>query len=112
MPFEKERRRHPRFAVDNLPVLVGDGQALRVRDLSRTGACFFSETQVRVMTHVRFLFELPGQDVKVAGEGVVVRCERISPAVGHYEVALFFQDLDRASEKVLEAYLGDLQARA
>ena len=110
MPFEKERRRHPRFAVDDLPVLVGDGEALRVRDLSRSGACFFSENPVRVMTHVRFAFELPGGQPAVEGEGVVVRCERISPAVGHYEVAIFFQDLPAESAARLEEYLSSLSA--
>ena len=110
LPYEKERRRHPRFAVDDLPVVVGDGDALRVRDLSRSGACFFSEKPIRVMTHVRFVFELPGESGQISGEGVVVRCERISPAVGHYEVALFFQDLERSCVQVLEGYLENLQA--
>ena len=110
MPPEKERRRHPRFPVQDLPVLVGDGAALRVRDLSRSGACFFSETPIRVMTHVQFTFELPGAAPprSVHGEGVVVRCERISPAVGHYEVALFFQDMPGEQAGLLEAYLSDL----
>lgn len=111
MPPEKERRRHPRFPVNDLPVLVGDGEALRVRDLSRSGACFFSETPIRVMTHVQFSFALPGVSPprSVQGEGVVVRCERISPAVGHYEVALFFQDMPREQVGTLETYLADLQ---
>ena len=110
LPYEKERRRHPRFAVEDLPVVVGDGDALRVRDLSRSGACFFAEKPIRVMTHVRFVFELPNGSGQISGEGVVVRCERISPAVGHYEVALFFQDVERASVGILESYLQGLQA--
>jgi hypothetical protein len=110
LPFEKERRRHPRFAVENLPVVVAGGDALRVRDLSRSGACFFSEKPIRVMTHVRFMFDLPGGTGQISGEGVVVRCERLSPAVGHYEVALFFQDLERSCVTVLEGYIDGLQA--
>lgn len=115
LPYEKERRRHPRYAVEDLPVLVGGEESeLRVRDLSCSGACFFSETPIRVMTHVRFRFALPGeaQGRSIGGEGVVVRCERISPAVGHYEVALFFQDLPADERKLLESYLDELDNTA
>lgn len=115
LPYEKERRRHPRYAVEDLPVLVGGTeQELRVRDLSRSGACFFAEAPIRVMTHVRFHFALPGdpEAQAISGEGVVVRCERISPAIGHYEVALFFQDIGADDRKRLEAYLGGLEGRA
>lgn len=115
LTFEQERRRHPRYSVQDLPVLVDDGSdSLRVRDLSRSGACFFSETPIRMMTHVRFSFALPGAggDQVIQGEGVVVRCERISPAVGHYEVALFFQDLADEHITVLENYLSELDNTA
>ena len=115
LTFDQERRRHPRYSVQDLPVLVDDGsESLRVRDLSRSGACFFSETPIRMMTHVRFSFVLAGAggDQVVQGEGVVVRCERISPAVGHYEVALFFQDLAEGHIAVLETYLAELDDSA
>ena len=85
-------------------------RAVEWRDLSLSGACFFSESPVRVMTHVRFAFELPGDRPPIEGEGVVVRCERISPAVGHYEVAIFFQDLPAEAAARLEEYLATLSA--
>lgn len=106
--FDRERRQHPRHQVTDLPIQL-DGQApLRVRDLSRSGACFFSETPLRMMTHLRFSFDLPqpgGGTARAEGEGVVVRCERLSPALGHYEIALFFQELDQDAERVIRDYL-------
>ncbi|MDP7063374.1 MAG: PilZ domain-containing protein [Planctomycetota bacterium] len=104
----RERRRHPRLNVQDLPIILDSENPLRVRDLSQSGACFFSETPLRMMTHVRFAFnfQLPdGKTVKAEGEGVVVRCERLSPALGHYEVALFFQDLYPGSPEAIRTYL-------
>jgi hypothetical protein len=104
----RERRRHRRLSVRDLPIVLDGDTPLRVRDLSQSGACFFSETPLRMMTHVRFAFnfQLPdGQTVKAEGEGVVVRCERLSPALGHYEVALFFQDLYPGSSDAIRTYL-------
>lgn len=110
-PHGRERRRHPRLRVQDLPLTLDGGKALRVRDLSRSGVCVFAESPVRMMTHVRFRFELPGA-ADVTGSGVVVRCERLSPALGHYEVAIFFQELDAGCEAVLRGYLETLAERA
>jgi len=62
------------------------------------------------MTRVQFEIELPnadGEGPKVSGEGAVVRCERLSPALGHYEIAVFFQHLDRGCADALQAFLRD-----
>lgn len=107
---QKERRRHRRHQVQDLPILLDGDTPLRVRDLSQSGACFFSETPIRMMTHVKFAFDFPTKDGKSAtatGEGVVVRCERLSPALGHYEVALFFQELFPGSADAIAEYLGN-----
>jgi len=104
----RERRRHSRLSVRDLPIILEGEIPLRVRDLSQSGACFFSETPLRMMTHVHFSFNFQtpdGQSLKAEGEGVVVRCERLSPALGHYEVALFFQDLYPGSADAIRAYL-------
>ncbi len=108
MTPQHERRRHPRKAIPDLPILLDGHTPLRVRDLSQSGACFFSETPLRMMTHVRFHFDFPmpdGTTQGAEGEGVVVRCERISPALGHYEVALFFQELYPGAERAIRSYL-------
>ena len=105
-PHGRERRRHPRLKVENLPLSLDGSGALRVRDLSRSGVCVFSEQPLRLMTHVRFQFRLPRQTgAEVAGTGVGVRCERISPALGHYEIAIFFQDFESGCESSLLGYL-------
>jgi hypothetical protein len=108
-PHGRERRRHPRLRIENLPLSLDGGGALRVRDLSRSGVCVFSDQPMRMMTHVRFHFRLPRKaDAEVAGTGVVVRCERLSPALGHYEIAIFFQDFESGSEPLLLGYLAEL----
>ena len=91
----QERRRHTRVQGEGLPLLLQEGsEPLRVRDLSESGLAFFSDQPVPMMTKVGFRLELPhdSQSLEAAGEGVVVRCERLSSALGHYEVAVFFQD--------------------
>jgi len=108
MSHDRERRRHPRTTIQDLPIVLDGVTPLSVRDLSQSGACFFSETPLRMMTHVRFSFDFPlptGETAKAEGEGVVVRCERLSPALGHYEVALFFQDLYPGSERAIRDFL-------
>jgi hypothetical protein len=92
--------------VRDLPLSLEGGQPLRVRDLSRAGVCVFAEEPLRMMTHVRFRFALDRQTGgEITGEGVVVRCERLSPALGHFEIAIYFQQLDPGAELQLERYL-------
>ena len=112
LPHGRERRRHPRTRLQDLPLTLESGRALRVRDLSRSGVCVFSDESMRTMTHVRFAFDLgPEAGGPVGGDGVVVRCERLSPALGHFEVAIFFQQLDPGASERLTHYLAQ-QARA
>ncbi len=106
-PMGRERRRFPRTRVESLPLQLDGGAPLRVRDLSRAGVCVFSEEPLRMMTHVGFRFETPDGET-IQGEGVVVRCERLSPALGHYEVAIYFQELAPGSEERLVAFLAGL----
>ncbi|MFQ5749187.1 MAG: PilZ domain-containing protein [Planctomycetota bacterium] len=117
----KERRRHPRVPGGDLPLLLrGDARTpLRIRDLSHAGVAFFSENPMDEMTRVRFAieFRVPGQASSLAsGEGIVVRCQRLSAALDHYEVALFFHELDPGSEALVDAWvqnhLSDSSARS
>ncbi|MCH2101979.1 MAG: PilZ domain-containing protein [Planctomycetes bacterium] len=107
--LKQERRAHPRFAVPDLPLkLAGSGSPLRVREISQSGVAFFADSPVAMMTRVKFEIELPteGDDSpQVSGEGAVVRCERLSPTLGHYEVAVFFQHLNGNSLRDLKDYL-------
>lgn len=108
-PLEKERRAHPRAKAPELPLtLIGTDQVLRVRDISQSGVAFYSESPVPLMTRVQFQIALPdadGEEKVVSGEGAVVRCERLSPALGHYEIAVFFQHLERGSLDFLKTYM-------
>lgn len=105
----KERRLHPRVQGDGLPLILREGtDSLRVRDLSESGAAFYSEKPLPVMARVGFTLEFPdenGEQLRADGEGVVVRCERLSSALGHYEVAVFFQDLNPEMAKVVNAFV-------
>ena len=79
----------------------------------RRRAAFFAEEPIPVMTKVRFSFALPkgdGEPVWIQGEGAVVRCARLAPAIGHYEVAIFFQDLDPAYQKDINSYISQALA--
>jgi hypothetical protein len=48
---------------------------------------------------------------KVRGAGAVVRCERISPGVEHYEVAVFLHDVSESDREALEAHVRRMAAR-
>jgi len=100
----RERRRHPRASGD-WPVTVelpdGPHQA-RVRDVSRGGVAFFLDRPIPEMTLLQVEFDLPsGAGIRrIRGTGAVVRCERISQALDHYEVAVFLTEMadpDRAT---------------
>ena len=108
----EDRRRHPRIEGDGLPLLLQGEQTepLRVRDISLSGIAFFSEAPVPVMTRVAFILEFPKQNSepsRLEGSGVVVRCERLASALGHFEVALFFQDLPQNTQQQLRDFLAE-----
>ncbi len=108
-PYSRERRHHPRVPGTDLPFrLQGEYPApVRVRDISRSGVAFYAEEAIPVMTRVRFLLEIPGDGSPrvTAGEGVVVRCERLAPALEHYEVAIFFHDMEPTAREYLADYV-------
>ncbi len=97
-PTGKERRKDPRAKADRpLTVIVNDAPVeVRLRDLSVSGLCFFSEEPLREMTALRIALDLPSQKNKperIEAGGAVVRCQPISPRLAHYEVAVFFHDI-------------------
>ena len=90
-----ERRHHPRATVDwPLTIALEDGpHEARLRDVSRSGVSFYLDQRVPEMTLLRLELELPGSGVRVRGTGVVVRCQPVSPALEHFEVAVFLNDM-------------------
>lgn len=104
-----ERRQHPRVPSDlTLDLNLDDGtHRARLRDVSESGLCFFLDRSLDEMTILEVAFELPTGEkrVKVNTTGVVVRSRKISPAVDHFEVALFFNGLDETSRAALRAFI-------
>ena len=98
-----ERRHHPRAAVDwPLEITLEDGvHEARLRDISRSGVSFYLDQRVPEMTLLRLLLELPDSGGRIAGTGVVVRCRPVSPALEHYEVAVFLNEMDDRDRETL-----------
>lgn len=104
-----ERRQFPRASSD-LPITVALDDSVhegRVRDVSRAGVCFYLDRPVPLMTVLRVALELPvdGRARRVTGLGAVVRCEKISPALAHYEIAVFVHDMSEADRLVIEEHV-------
>jgi hypothetical protein len=123
-PKGAERRRHPRAPLD-WPITIslpdGDHEA-RLRDVSRSGVCFFLDRRIPEMTVLRMELDLPiragdvpGADPKerhVGGTGVVVRCQPLSPHVDHFEIAIFLNEITDEDRERLESYVSAGVARA
>ena len=79
--------------------------------MSASGLCFFLDRAIPEMTVLALRFELPraeggdGTGTLLECNGAVVRCERISPTLDHYEVAVFFHDVSDTLRRALEAYV-------
>ena len=104
-----ERRKHPRIPSDITIELALDdgGHTARLRDVSESGICFFLDRGLEEMTILEVAFDLPADDSfhRVQTTGVVVRSRKISPAVDHFEVALFFNGLDESARLALRAFV-------
>jgi hypothetical protein len=100
----RERRKHPRAEAPwSVTLALDDGpHVARLRDISRAGLCFFLDRPIPPMTLLGVAFDLPGPHA-VRGQGAVVRCERISPGVEHYEIAVFLHDLPEEDLEAIDA---------
>src|SRR4051812_20817159 len=97
---ESDRRRWARANADlSISVMLAGGQSeARVRDISRAGVCFFLDRPIPLMTVLEMSMQLRMKDGwrKIGGYGAVVRCEKISRAIDHYEIALFLNEMTDA----------------
>ena len=118
----QERRRAPRLKVE-LPVMLRmPGTAVatlgETLDLSRNGAYFTSEYFMSEGTRLPVTLELPGDEGHPAAaihpDGIVVRClpEQEDRAVRSYEVAVFFMNLIKDEQLLLDAFLERRLGRA
>jgi len=104
-----ERRAQPRAQADwPITIALSEGYfQARLRDVSSSGVCFHMDRAVPEMTVLRMQLELPGTQGsrRVDGTGVVVRCQRVAPAMEHFEVAVFFNELGEEDRAALRAYV-------
>jgi hypothetical protein len=97
-----ERRKHPR-ATASLPISIGQpgGRlAARVRDISKSGVCFYSPQPFPEMSLLRMEFEIPSPTRQsVQADGAVVRC--IKSPTGEYEIAVYFMAITEMSKDAI-----------
>lgn len=115
-PSGRERRAHPRAEAQwPVDLLLADGPCkARLRDVSRSGVCFFVERPIALMALLQLELDLPAArgvpSRRLRGAGAVVRCERISPGVEHYEVAVFLHDITESDRAALDAHVRAMAA--
>jgi hypothetical protein len=100
-----ERRQHARATAD-WPVLLdlpkGKTPA-RLRDISAAGVSFFLDQPIPEMTVLAL--ELQFAKKKIQARGAVVRCERISKHIEHYEIALFLHEIAESDRETIARYV-------
>lgn len=105
----RERRRWPRAKADwPISVDLPEGRfEARVRDISQSGVCFFLDRPLSMMTRLAVELDLPIAESEhcVRGEGVVVRSEKISEYVDHYEIAVFMPELSEEDRRAIGAFV-------
>ena len=108
-PSGRERRQWHRARAEwPITIALEDGiHEARIRDVSRGGICFFLDRPVKEMTTLKVEFDLPVESGvrRISGGGVVVRRERISQVIDHYEIAVFLQDMAQPDRETIEAYV-------
>jgi hypothetical protein len=106
-----ERRRWSRAQAEwPIHVQLDEGTfEARVRDISQAGVCFFLDRPVSEMTRLRIDLEVPvaGGVRRVTGSGAVVRCEKISARLDHYEIAVFLQEIADPDRETIRDYVSE-----
>lgn len=106
-----ERRQWPRAKADwpiSLELPEGRYEA-RVRDISEAGVCFFLDRPVNLMTQLAIELDLPNGDemLVIRGKGIVVRSEKLSERIDHYEVAVFMPDFNTEERSAIADFVAD-----
>ena len=104
-----DRRKHRRARLDlPITIVLDDGvHEAKLRDVSRGGICFFLDRPVPEMTALKIEFDLPIEPGvrRITGAGAVVRCEKISRTLEHYESAVFMQDMASPDRETITRYV-------
>lgn len=108
-PGGAERRQHLRARAEwPITIRLEDGEhEAKLRDVSRGGICFFLDRPIPEMTMLQIAFDLPVETGKrqISGVGVVVRSDKISQALDHYEIAVFMQQMADPDRETIEEYV-------
>lgn len=111
---DADRRRWPSAGADwPIRLLLPEGHfEARVRDVSRAGICFFLDRPIPEMTSLRIDLELPVPEGMrfIRGDAVVVRCDKISDRLEHYEIAAFLNNMADPDRDALESFVDPLQS--
>lgn len=115
---ERERRHAPR-ALSRLAIVLTDDRqevSTTTENISASGAYCRVSHYLPVMTKVRIRLELSAQSKPrtVRCQGVIVRIEPplADPSRDHYDVAIFFHELDDRDRSVLSQYVQQHLQRA
>lgn len=127
-PRGDERRAHPRASVDwPVTIALPDGEhEARLRDVSKAGVCFYLDRRVPEMTLLRLELDVPApaaaqtaasagdgpDEIRISGNGVVVRCRALAPSLEHYEVAVFLNDMSEEDRVRLEEFVAGAEGAA
>jgi hypothetical protein len=76
--------------------------------------CFFLDRAIPLMTVLDLALDLrlSAGLRRIRGAGAVVRCERISKALEHYEIAVFVHEMAEIDRKAVEEFVAGLGPEA
>ncbi|MCB9899468.1 MAG: PilZ domain-containing protein [Planctomycetes bacterium] len=106
----KERRLHPRYAIDgDIKLGVGKEGAALLVNLSMSGLACLSPVAFDEMAILEITMELPLGEAREAFKagGAVVRCEGPGDGEDRHRVAIFFTHMDDRNRGVLERFLAE-----
>lgn len=93
-----------------MQIALEDGvHEARLRDVSRSGVSFYLDREVPEMALLKIEIELPGSGERVSGTGVVVRCRPIAPALEHFEVAVFLNEMGDQERESLSRLVDEVR---
>lgn len=114
-PLSQERRHHPRL-LKNIPLKISSGDfdiVTETKNISRSGTnCQvnkYIEPMTKLQIHLLLPFKRQGRNVtrKVTCSGVVVRIDQV-PNSENFNVAIYFNDVQKRSAAIIEEYVNSI----
>ena len=111
----QERRRAPRIKIEELSLKLraGDFDAVtHTLNLSASGLYCKVDRELPLMSRIKLMLMIPGaskdtESKKLEVEGVVVRAHPviIDGKVKHYDVAIFFDNIEPKAKELITGYI-------